>query len=1251
MKPASVFTATLVLVLVLVLSLLSSATASAANPFAREVDVRRERFDKEGGKPQALIPLLGVLDLWEMVEDRGPIGAFLDAAVKSPKARSDVRARAQYLRALYLDRVGRSDEAQKQRAELGLLTDFQVAGPFDNEGHAGHTTAFGPEKDLGKAFDPNARWEGKDHQVGWRKLPAIAVEGLVALDSCLRPETSVTAYATVAVKSDRAERVAVRVGSSGAIKVWVNGKLAVDHDVYRPVRIDQDAGAAWLEAGWNRVTIKLSAGEAAGFGFFARLTRPDGARLDGLRMSAEPADLQAASARKPSGASAGVVSDLGRELGAYAKTHAKDAQALTDWGIYQHYLAPEDPEKHLAAEALQHAARLKPSPEAWARLAQAQLDPNDQRKSLETALALAEKGKDLHAAAPIYAGLGEVYARSRRERRAEELWLKAVAADPDFYPAQLKLAELSADRGLPAHAAAQLAALEARQKPPTLKVLRAEANLALRRGRRAEAEALFGKLSDAEHDDADSLHERFSFARSRGLVDQALQRLDEIARVRPDLLSTALDRAELLDGIGRSQEAHLTLEAALLVAPEDARLLERDGRLLHKLGREPDALPRLRRALELRPQNPELRAYLAELEARALPDKSKDPRSDLALRYAEDVRAIIERARKQPKDGSSPARVLYDAAVTRVHSNGLSETFQQRVVEILDERGARAEGDFDIRYTPDTQSVEVRASRVYKANGDILEAISTEETDQSEPWYGLYYDVRAQVVRFSSLSPGDVIDVEYVVSDVGRRNLFADYFGDLHFFQEALPRVESRWVLIAPKQKQLYFNTPKLANLERTDEVVGDERIYSWKARGVAKVDAEPGMPGYSELAAYVHVSTYKTWDDVATWYTGLVKPQLEPNAAIQRAVKDAIKGLKDERAKIRAVYDLVVKRTRYVGLEFGIHGYQPYKVAQVFARKFGDCKDKASLLVVMLKEAGINASLVLARTRQGGDLDREPASLAPFDHAIAYVPKYDLYLDGTAEFSGADELPAQDQDISVLQVNAGKLVRTPVLPPERNRVSTNWTVLLDKSGAARVDEQLSILGEAAHEWRQHYQSPGERNEKYEQAWNGKHPGAKLVELEMKLEDLEQPVNVHAGVEVPHWARPEGEGAQQTLVLPALGREADMLRSYARLSSRQYDLVLGYPWRQEERVVVNLPPGYSPRRLPEAHTTEAPFGRFQIAVESKPGQVIVTATLEVKRHRIAKGDYAAFRSFCAEVDAAVAQNLVLGKDGPKEVSR
>jgi hypothetical protein len=390
-----------------------------------------------------------------------------------------------------------------------------------------------------------------------------------------------------------------------------------------------------------------------------------------------------------------------------------------------------------------------------------------------------------------------------------------------------------------------------------------------------------------------------------------------------------------------------------------------------------------------------------------------------------------------------------------------------------------------------------------------------------------------------------------------------------------------------------------------------------------------------------VHVSTYKNWADVAAWYRGLVRGQLETSPAITRAALETVRAIpaRDERARIAAIYDYVVRKTRYVGLEFGIHGYQPYRMSQVFARKFGDCKDKAGLLVTMLKQIGVESTLVLARTRRGGDLDAEPASLAPFDHAIAYVPKYDLYLDGTAEFSGSGELPAQDQDIPVLMVQTGKLVRTPVLPAVRNRALTEWKVALAADGSARIDEHLLVAGEAAHEWRSHYQSPGERQDKYSQAWNAKQPGARVDKLEMSVEDLGKPVEVRATTSAPRFARPEGD----SLILPVLGREPDMLRSYARLSSRTHPLVLGYPWRQEEKITVTLAAGLKVQRLPEPRTVEAPFGRFTLSVSQRGAAVETVGVVQIDRHRIAKSDYAAWRKFCADVDAAVSQELVVGR--------
>ncbi|HEY2745919.1 MAG TPA: DUF3857 domain-containing protein [Polyangia bacterium] len=1213
---------------------LAPASAGAqplgADRFAQDLAARQARFVKEGARPQAVVPLLGAItDLWDVLDDRAALAHFLDAATASGKARPDVRARAAWLRSLLMDRGGQASEATKARAELGLLTSWWVVGPFDNEGRSGHATVYAPEKQLVGPIDESAHFDGKERAVSWRLMPAIATQGMVSLDAMLRPDTNVTAYLTTMVYVPAATRAAVRVGSAGAIKVWVDGVPALARDVYRPVRIDQDAAPVQLRGGWNRVTVKLSALDGA-WSAFVRLTAPDGAPLAGLKSST---DLSHFADSRPGARPKFAVADLGRDLEAAAKAHPRDAQAWSDLGQYHLHVAPEDPEKRRAADAFEHAAKLKPSCELYRNLALAENDPNDKRRALEKGLALPVVSGQPSARAPLLEMLGDLYHRARRERRAEDLWLDGRAADPSYWPIAIDLAELAAERGVPSRAAAMLAALE--KEHATLKVLRAEATLAVRRGRRGEAQKLYERVADAEKDDTETLRELYSFARAEGATAEALAFVDRIARARPDVLQTALDRADVLEAVGKGAEAHEALKVALTVAPEEARLLERDGRLLHRLGRDDEALPTMKRALELKPQNPELREYLLALGP-------KDRGGDLARAWAADVPGLIKQATgdRRQAAGNDRARVLLDQSVTRVHGNGLSEMYQQRVVEILDERGAREEAQADIRYTPDTQAVEIRAARVYKRSGEVVEASSTGERDVSEPWYGLYYDVKAQVVEFDALEPGDVIDLEYVVSDTARRNMFADYFGDLHLLQEEIPRLETRYVLIAPKGKTLYFNKPRLGKVDFTEETRGDDKVYTFRAANVPKVDAEPGMPGFTDVAAYVHVSTYKTWEDVAAWYRGLVAEQLQSSPQIHDAVMDAVKGLTDERAKIRAVYDLVVRKTRYVGLEFGIHGYQPYRTTQVFARKFGDCKDKASLLVVMLREIGVDASLVLARTRRGGDLDPEPASLAPFDHAIVYVPRYDLFLDGTAEFSGADELPAQDQDIPVLIVSEGKLRRTPVLTAPHNRVATDERVTLDGNGGAHIDEHVTVAGEVAHEWRAHYQSPAERLERYGKAWAEKHPGARVESVDMpRIDDLERPVEVRAAVEVPDWARPDGG----ELVMPALGREADMLRSYARLSSRKHDLVLGFPWRQEDRLTVALPPGFAVKRLPEAREVAAPFGHFSLTAADKGGAVEVVAALEVDRHRITREDYAAFRRFCADVDAAITQELVVGK--------
>jgi cellulose synthase operon protein C len=674
----------------------------------------------------------------------------------------------------------------------------------------------------------------------------------------------------------------------------------------------------------------------------------------------------------------------------------------------------------------------------------------------------------------------------------------------------------------------------------------------------------------------------------------------------------------------------------LRLLPDDPRLLERQGKLLMRLGRSDEALQRLRRALELQPQNAELRDYLGHQ------DPSHGP--SLAKAHARDPAPLIAEGRRRswgsagPKGARPSAAVLLDLEVVRVHANGLSETFAQRLVLVLDERGAREQEEQLVRYTPETQSVEVRVARVHRPDGQVVEAAGRDDRDLSEPEYSTYYDQRGLELRMPVLKAGDVVELQYALSDVGRRNLFADYFGAVHFLGEDLPRLQSEYVLLTPKDRAFYFNAPRLPGLGRKEEVVGDVRLYRFVARDVPAVEMEAGMPGWSEVTPYVHVSTYRTWDEVAAWYWGLVKEQLVVDAAIKAAVRDAVRGADGERARLAAVHNWVVKRTRYVALDFGIHSYKPYRTTQVLSRKFGDCKDKASLLVVMLGEIGVKAHLVLLRTRRAGDIGSQPASLAIFDHAIAYVPKYDLYLDGTAEFSGTGEVPHADQGVPALILldGKGRFLRTPVAPAVANRVTRRMAIRLEPDGSARVEETVRVVGQAAPEWRQHYQSPGQRRERYEKAINGVFPGARVVAVEMPaLEDLERPVEARGVVAAPAVARVDGEGR----VVRLGARESELTRAYARLSQRRFDLLLGYPWEQEEELVYQLPPGWKVRSLPGPREIKCRHGEFRLSVEQRGGSVHVRYRLAVTRHRFTRVEYQELRAFLVEIDAVLNQGI------------
>jgi transglutaminase-like putative cysteine protease len=757
--------------------------------------------------------------------------------------------------------------------------------------------------------------------------------------------------------------------------------------------------------------------------------------------------------------------------------------------------------------------------------------------------------------------------------------------------------------------------------------------------------AVVAALRDAGREtEADEAAERYAALRFddpallRGHIDLAVARRDPVAAARsidrliatnPDSAGALQTAAQAWMRLGERARAVAAYKSALEIAPEDTDVMRQLATLYGLDGHHDERLRLLSRVLDLMPQSKEVRDELTHMGPAA-------PRPD--EQYARPAQEFLA-ARGAPANGQA-RRSLVDLQVTTVFPNGLASRFRQVVFQPLTDAAAAESREYDFSFETDSQTVQLRAARVFRADGRIEEAVASGAGAMADdPALAIYTTARSYYVRLPRLEPGDVVELQYRVEDVAPRNAFADYFGEVVYLQGPEPVSRAEYVLVTPKSRTFYVNEPRVPGLRQTLEERGDQRIYHWVARDVAPVVQEPTQPPWAEVLGHVNVSTYKTWDEMGRWYWGLVRDQLVPDDEVRRRAEELTKGLKDDASKVRAIYEYVVQRTRYVALEFGIHGYKPYRCAQIFARGFGDCKDKASLIVTMLGALGIKAMPVVVRTGNKGDIETMPASLAPFDHMIAYVPSLDLYLDGTAEYTGETELPAMDRGALALRVNAdgATLVHLPDPPASASVTSSKVDAVLASDGGAQLDWRADIGGVDAPEWRVRFHADATRRQRVQQMLASTLPGTEVTAVDVgNLEDLEQNVSLRVRGRAPKFARVESDG----LTLP-LGRREHMVRDYAPLIGRKLDVRVPSQWTSIDDWTVHLPAAAKIKNVPVPAKGSTPFGSYALEVETSAGLLHVKTTIAMTKTRISPGEYPAFRAFCEQVDRILGQRATV----------
>jgi tetratricopeptide (TPR) repeat protein len=1202
--------------------------------------LRAEAAVRTAKGPEIYAALRDVWRLWDRA-DPAQVEEAIVSIAESASTPPPVRVYASVLEAYARRRRGDLEGAATRIARLGFVGKWITIGPFDDENKAGFGRVFEPETDVLGPVDMARSFDGKERPVRWRVPPVGATYGWYDFGELIRPREGVCVYATTFVRAKAGTRAPRKVtlwaGAAGAFRIWWNGDKVLEDTGYRDLDIDRFAASVTLQDGDNRVLAKVCTSDE-GPKLALRIADERGEPDLGVEVLADPNRADAARARKPADASKKPAAKAapppaGGPLGPMQQFEklvagAKPPPAALE--AFARYLATTGGDAkpdHRARDLARRAAEAEPTVKRLVFAGQLAEDKNQHREWVEKAAAIASKN-DLD----VLFAQAQLARTGTNWRDAVPIFEKIREIDPDHVAATLGLTELYVEAGLKRTALATLERAVARQ-PQSVALLRVYAGQLRALGRDTDAAEVEARYAGLRFDDSAFLGEQVELSVARRDRAGAERWLDRFLKSEPDGAWANGLAARTYLALGEKARAIASYQRALSIAPEDIPTLRALADIYGEDGDRDGQLKLLRQILAVSPQAKEVREYVEHIE----PPK---PRADEAYAWAPD-RFLAMRGEV---DQRYPKRTLRSLTVTTVFPNGLASRFRQIVFQPLTDEAAAGAREYAFEYQADKQTVALRAAKVYRKDGKVDEAVESGEGPVNDPALATYTSSRAFYVHFPRLDAGDVVELRYRVEDVAPKNEIGDHYGEIEFMGTDEPVASSEYVLITPRGRTFYVNASSVPGLKRETTVEGETRVDRFVADHVPPVVAEPVMPPWSEVVPHVHVSTFKSWDEMGAWYWGLARDQFDVDDEVRRRVKELTKGKTDALSKVKAIYKYATE-LRYVALELGIEGLRPRRCAQTLARGWGDCKDKATLIVTMLREAGIPATIVIVRTGMRGGIEPDPASPAPFDHAIAYVPSLDLYLDGTAEHTGATELPVMDRGALALQVNEGhpKLVHLPQPPPEASVTHRKLDLVLAPDGGAEFHMDLAITGAYASSWRQRYLAEATRRERAQHDLGGELGPFELAAgkqgLDVNdLDDEEQPVKIRAKGKAIGFARRDGD----VLTIPA-GPSHRLVADYASLSRRTLDVDLHALTQREDEWTIHVPPGMKVSRSPQPAQLDTPFGRFSVAFEESAGKVVVRTLLAFKKARITPAEYPAWRAFCEAVDRAFGQRVEVSK--------
>ncbi|HTV07423.1 MAG TPA: DUF3857 and transglutaminase domain-containing protein [Candidatus Aquilonibacter sp.] len=436
---------------------------------------------------------------------------------------------------------------------------------------------------------------------------------------------------------------------------------------------------------------------------------------------------------------------------------------------------------------------------------------------------------------------------------------------------------------------------------------------------------------------------------------------------------------------------------------------------------------------------------------------------------------------------STKAVVLLDDETYTVDPKGQAIDHERVVIKILRPQGRDLAYPV-VWYDKDSKILSFHAWSIDPA-GHEYAVKDSEMAEGSPPGEGgqLFEDIKFRVAAPPGRDPGGVVAYEY---DKRERPYLSEADWD---FQSELPIVNQSFTLVLPSG---YTYTTTWAHHAKVDAIDLENQHFRWDMNNEPAIDLErvPMSPAPRSLAGRMTVHyagpTLEfpedgTWRGIGEWYTALSKDRLTASPEIAAKAAELTAGKTDFYDKAEAIGNYVQQQIRYFVIEMGVGGFQPHAAADIFRGKYGDCKDKATLLSAMLSTVGIHSDLVMVDTNRGV-IDPNAPSIegnhmiaaieipkgyeSPKLHSVVTAANGKRYLifDPTWDLTPFGQIEDNLQGSYALLVEGAdsQIIQIPVMNPDLNTLERSATFQLAADGTLKGNVTVRRFGDVAEQGR-----------------------------------------------------------------------------------------------------------------------------------------------------------------------------------------